>query len=116
MGFPIEMFTVLFAIPRMSGWLAHWKELLEQDQKIAGPASSTSATTTRTTSRCPDAEPSFTGAMSAVPSPPRVYVHSWAARGGRRLVARIIDSAPAGLLVAVAVALVHQVDPSPRTC
>jgi len=37
MGFPTEMFTVLFAIPRMSGWLAHWKELLEQEQKIARP-------------------------------------------------------------------------------
>jgi citrate synthase len=37
MGFPIEMFTVLFAIPRMSGWLAHWVELLDQDQKIYRP-------------------------------------------------------------------------------
>ena len=37
MGFPIEMFTVLFAIPRMSGWLSHWVELLEQDQKIVRP-------------------------------------------------------------------------------
>jgi citrate synthase len=37
MGFPTEMFTVLFAIPRMTGWLAHWKELLEQGQKIARP-------------------------------------------------------------------------------
>ena len=37
MDFPIEMFTVLFAIPRTSGWLAHWVELLEQDQKIARP-------------------------------------------------------------------------------
>ena len=37
MGFPIDMFTVLFAIPRTSGWLAHWKELLEQDQRIARP-------------------------------------------------------------------------------
>jgi citrate synthase len=37
MGFPLEMFTVLFAIPRVSGWLAHWKELLEQDQRIARP-------------------------------------------------------------------------------
>ncbi len=37
MGFPIDMFTVLFAIPRASGWLAHWQELLEQDQRIARP-------------------------------------------------------------------------------
>jgi len=31
------MFTVLFAIPRVSGWLAHWVELLQQGQKIARP-------------------------------------------------------------------------------
>jgi len=37
MGFPVEMFTVLFAIPRTAGWLAHWVELLDQDQKIARP-------------------------------------------------------------------------------
>jgi citrate synthase len=37
LNFPIEMFTVLFAIPRMAGWLAHWKELLEQDQRITRP-------------------------------------------------------------------------------
>ena len=37
MGFPIDMFTVLFAIPRTSGWLAHWQELLEQDVRIARP-------------------------------------------------------------------------------
>jgi citrate synthase len=37
MGFPIEMFTVLFAIPRTSGWLAHMVELLDQDQRIARP-------------------------------------------------------------------------------
>ena len=37
MGFPLEMFTVLFAIPRTAGWLAHWKELLDQDMKIARP-------------------------------------------------------------------------------
>src|SRR5205814_1458351 len=37
MGFPIDMFTVLFAIPRTSGWLAHMMELLDQDQKIARP-------------------------------------------------------------------------------
>jgi citrate synthase len=37
MGFPSEMFTVLFAIPRVSGWLTHWQELLDQDAKIYRP-------------------------------------------------------------------------------
>jgi citrate synthase len=38
MGFPIEMFTVLFAIPRTAGWLTHWVELLnDKEQKIARP-------------------------------------------------------------------------------
>ena len=37
MGFPLEMFTVLFAIPRTAGWLAHWLELLNTDTRIARP-------------------------------------------------------------------------------
>jgi citrate synthase len=38
MGFPTAAFTVLFAIPRTSGWLAQWEEmLLDPDQKIARP-------------------------------------------------------------------------------
>jgi citrate synthase len=38
MGFPVEMFTVLFAIPRTSGWLTHWVELLgDKEQKISRP-------------------------------------------------------------------------------
>jgi citrate synthase len=38
MGFKPEMFTVLFAIPRTIGWLAHWQEMLEDpEQKIARP-------------------------------------------------------------------------------
>jgi citrate synthase len=38
MGFPVDMFPVLFAIPRMSGWLAQWQEmLLDSEQKIARP-------------------------------------------------------------------------------
>ena len=38
MGFPMTMFPVLFAIPRMSGWLAQWEEmLLDPEQKIARP-------------------------------------------------------------------------------
>ncbi|TRZ80693.1 MAG: citrate synthase [Actinobacteria bacterium] len=38
LGFPIEMFTVLFAIPRTVGWLTHFSELLKDDaQKISRP-------------------------------------------------------------------------------
>jgi citrate synthase len=38
MNFPTEMFAVLFAIPRMSGWLSQWQEMIEdKDQKIARP-------------------------------------------------------------------------------
>ncbi|HEU4874441.1 MAG TPA: citrate synthase [Pyrinomonadaceae bacterium] len=38
MRFPVDMFPVMFAIPRTSGWLAQWVELLEDpDQKIARP-------------------------------------------------------------------------------
>jgi citrate synthase len=38
MGFPVEMFPVLFAIGRMPGWLAQWEEgLLDEEQKIARP-------------------------------------------------------------------------------
>jgi len=38
MRFPLGMFPVLFAIPRVSGWLAQWMEMLEDpDQKISRP-------------------------------------------------------------------------------
>jgi citrate synthase len=38
MKFPVDMFPVLFAIGRMSGWLAQWQEMLQDpDQKIARP-------------------------------------------------------------------------------
>ena len=38
MRFPVDMFPVLFAIPRTSGWLAQWAEMLDDsDQKIARP-------------------------------------------------------------------------------
>jgi citrate synthase len=38
MGFPTQMFTVLFAIGRLPGWLAHWKEMIESPAtKIGRP-------------------------------------------------------------------------------
>jgi citrate synthase len=37
LGFPVELFPVLFAIPRTSGWLAHWSEMLEKNTRIARP-------------------------------------------------------------------------------
>jgi citrate synthase len=38
MGFPVDIFPVLFAIPRTSGWIAQWEEmLLDPEQKIVRP-------------------------------------------------------------------------------
>jgi len=38
MGFPVEMFPVLFAIARTAGWLAQWQEMIaDPEQKIARP-------------------------------------------------------------------------------
>ncbi len=38
LGFPVEMFPVLFAIPRTVGWLAQWEEMLEDpEQRISRP-------------------------------------------------------------------------------
>lgn len=38
LGFPTDMFPILFAIPRTVGWLAHWKEYLnDPEQKIIRP-------------------------------------------------------------------------------
>ena len=38
MGMPSDYFTVVFAVPRMSGWLAQWQEMItDPEQKIARP-------------------------------------------------------------------------------
>jgi len=38
LGFPVSMFTVLFALARTVGWIAQWKEMLEDPhQKIGRP-------------------------------------------------------------------------------
>ncbi len=38
LGFPVDMFPVLFAIPRTAGWLAQWREMItDPEQKIARP-------------------------------------------------------------------------------
>jgi citrate synthase len=38
LNIPVDMFPVLFAIPRTAGWLAQWEEMiLDADQKIARP-------------------------------------------------------------------------------
>lgn len=36
-GFPVEMFTVLFAMGRLPGWIAQWKEMREENQAIGRP-------------------------------------------------------------------------------
>ena len=48
MGFPMSMFTVLFALARTAGWVAHWQEQLrEPDQKIGRPRQLYTGATTR---------------------------------------------------------------------
>ena len=38
MGIPLNMFTVMFALGRLPGWIAHWKEMVEsEDNKIGRP-------------------------------------------------------------------------------
>jgi citrate synthase len=38
MGFPVSMFTMLFAVARTAGWIAQWKEMIEDPaQKIGRP-------------------------------------------------------------------------------
>ena len=37
LGFPTNMFTVLFALGRLPGWIAQWKEMMEQDTRIGRP-------------------------------------------------------------------------------
>ena len=62
MGFPTEMFTVLFALARTVGWIAQWKEMIEDPaQKIGRPrqlytGADRSATTCRSTSAADERE------------------------------------------------------------
>jgi citrate synthase len=37
MGIPTNMFTVMFALGRLPGWIAHWKEMREQGSRINRP-------------------------------------------------------------------------------
>jgi citrate synthase len=38
MNFPVDMFPVLFAIPRTAGWIAQWLEMVQdEEQRIARP-------------------------------------------------------------------------------
>lgn len=48
MGFPTDMFPVLFTIPRAVGWLAHWLEFLDDpENKIVRPRQVYKGPTTR---------------------------------------------------------------------
>ena len=46
-GFPLNMFTVIFAIGRLAGWLSHWKEIAESGGKIHRPRQVYQGATTR---------------------------------------------------------------------
>jgi citrate synthase len=46
-GIPLNMYTVLFSIGRMPGWIANWRELLEHKQRISRPRQIYTGETTR---------------------------------------------------------------------
>jgi len=46
-GFPVHMFTVLFALGRLPGWIAQWKEMIDQKQPIGRPRQVYTGATTR---------------------------------------------------------------------
>ena len=49
LGFPTEMFTVLYAIARTAGWIAHWKEMVDDpSQRIGRPRQLYTGATERT--------------------------------------------------------------------
>jgi citrate synthase len=49
LGFPTEMFTVLYAIARTAGWIAHWKEMIDDPaQRIGRPRQLYTGATERT--------------------------------------------------------------------
>jgi Citrate synthase len=37
LGIPTEMFTVMFALGRLPGWIAQWKEMMYENQPISRP-------------------------------------------------------------------------------
>jgi len=37
LGIPTQMFTVMFALGRLPGWIAQWKEMIEQGEPIGRP-------------------------------------------------------------------------------
>lgn len=47
-GIPLNMYTVMFAIGRMPGWIANWKELHDHNQRISRPRQIYTGETTRT--------------------------------------------------------------------
>jgi citrate synthase len=49
LGFPTEMFTVLYAVARTAGWIAHWKEMIDDtSQRIGRPRQLYTGATERT--------------------------------------------------------------------
>src|SRR5260370_16674880 len=69
MGFPTEMFTVLFAIGRLPGWLAHYKEMLHDPAtKIGRPRQVYTGPPTR--HYLPINPPQFPAGSNPTPQPP----------------------------------------------
>ena len=70
MGFPTQMFTVLFALGRLPGWIAQWREMNEDPEtKIGRPRQIYTGEPSATTSPSPPASPPLTPRFSRNPGP-----------------------------------------------
>ena len=76
MGLPMDMFPVLFAIPRTAGWIAQWEEmLLDPDQKLARPKQVYLGA--RNTRLCADGQTELAATQRSVPRIPSSKIQSF---------------------------------------
>jgi len=101
MGFPVTMFPVLFAIPRTSGWIAQWEEmLLDPEQKSHVPVKSSSTRLAALPLDRPAEADFFRGGLQVEPAP--VSRRTQVADALSRAMATNVEPAPvsSGLQVA----------------
>ena len=86
-GIPRSMFTVMFAIARTVGWVAHWQEMIsDPSMRIGRPRQLYTGPTRGTTSRSASAPDASTGAPLTAPRSSLRVLHLLAARAAISLI------------------------------